>query len=56
LEEVECVVCMEHERDVIVMPCFHVCMCAACAQIVKQKHGSCPMCGVEIEDTMEIAS
>lgn len=55
-DEVECVVCMDRGRDVIVMPCFHVCMCAVCAEIVTQKHGCCPMCGVPITGVMEIAS
>uniref|UniRef100_A0A8C1TKM0 Leucine rich repeat and sterile alpha motif containing 1 n=1 Tax=Cyprinus carpio TaxID=7962 RepID=A0A8C1TKM0_CYPCA len=36
----ECVVCMEHESQVIFLPCGHVCCCQTCSDALQ----SCPMC------------
>ena len=36
----ECVVCLERQAQVAVIPCGHVCLCAECAQ----QQGLCPIC------------
>ena len=53
-----CVVCMEHEKSVVLIPCKHMCMCKGCtdkliAQSERQK-AICPLCRDLIMDTMEI--
>lgn len=54
-EETECVVCMEREREVLCLPCSHLCMCASCAGQVQARHGTCPMCHQQLEGVLEIA-
>lgn len=51
-----CVVCMEREKRVVLLPCKHCCMCKECTdQIVA--HGcdqaQCPVCRQLIVDTLE---
>ncbi|XP_051981320.1 E3 ubiquitin-protein ligase LRSAM1-like isoform X1 [Xyrauchen texanus] len=36
----ECVVCMEHEAQMIFLPCGHVCCCQTCSNALQ----SCPLC------------
>jgi len=42
-EERECVVCGEHQRDVIFWPCRHICACKECTQSLRQPD-TCPIC------------
>jgi hypothetical protein len=39
-----CVVCLDLQRNVLIKPCKHFCLCAHCAQSVQQ----CPVCRREI--------
>lgn len=42
-----CVVCLDQTREVIVMPCGHVCLCADCMIQINQRspyERNCPMC------------
>lgn len=41
--EQACVICLNHIREVIVLNCGHVCMCAECADLLPAPKG-CPMC------------
>jgi hypothetical protein len=40
----ECVVCMSLERDTIVLPCRHLCVCAECAEETRGRMDKCPIC------------
>ena len=41
----ECVVCLEHGRDHVMLPCGHLCVCGACAlQVQGEPIPVCPMC------------
>lgn len=44
--EQRCVVCVDHPREVICLPCGHVCLCEDCAIRI---HTSCPVCQTRIE-------
>lgn len=44
--EVRCIVCMENPREVILLPCKHVCLCEDCAEKINRK---CPVCDKRIE-------
>lgn len=47
-----CVVCLVRNREVIVLPCGHVCLCADCMVLINRQHilqRKCPMCRQRIE-------
>uniref|UniRef100_A0A6A7G6D0 E3 ubiquitin-protein ligase LRSAM1-like n=3 Tax=Hirondellea gigas TaxID=1518452 RepID=A0A6A7G6D0_9CRUS len=44
--EAECVVCMENNSSIVLLPCGHVCVCHTCSVPIS----SCPMCRAGIYD------
>jgi len=40
----ECVICMSEERDTMLLPCRHLCLCSSCAQSLRYQANSCPIC------------
>jgi hypothetical protein len=46
----KCVICMQQERDSLLLPCRHLCSCSYCGQQISQ----CPLCRVKIESKMQI--
>ena len=50
-ESVECIVCMERAREVMMEPCGHVCICRACADRMRLPGGriKCPVCRIRAE-------
>jgi hypothetical protein len=44
-----CVVCLEREREVVLHPCRHYCLCIECSDRLRQ----CPICRGPIEDTID---
>ena len=40
----ECVICLSEPRDTAVLPCRHLCLCAACAQQLTFQSNKCPVC------------
>jgi len=51
-EHAQCVVCLGAEREVILLNCGHVCVCADCAgEIIRNGH-NCPVCRSAIERIM----
>jgi len=40
----ECVVCLTDPREVFVLPCRHLCLCADCAPDYKRQWNKCPIC------------
>jgi len=43
----ECIVCMTNPRDVILLTCGHVCVCADCASMLPSNR--CPVCRSQID-------
>lgn len=41
-----CVVCRQNPREIILLPCGHVCLCEDCADGI---HEHCPVCRKDIE-------
>lgn len=40
----ECLVCLDTDKDTVIMPCGHLCVCSDCGKgLVKNKH-TCPIC------------
>jgi hypothetical protein len=50
-----CVVCEESKKQVMLLPCKHMCLCKGCAAecLFKTLH-ECPMCRAKIENSMEV--
>jgi len=40
----ECVVCMSENRTTVVLPCRHLCLCKACAELLRYQSNKCPIC------------
>ena len=45
-----CTVCLDNQRDVVLLPCGHVCSCRQCADLVN----NCPICRTHIERSVPI--
>ncbi|XP_065090491.1 mitochondrial E3 ubiquitin protein ligase 1 [Ochlerotatus camptorhynchus] len=45
-DEQRCVVCVDNPKEVICLPCGHVCLCENCAEKIKL---NCPVCRAKIE-------
>ncbi|KAG1669074.1 hypothetical protein FOA52_003992 [Chlamydomonas sp. UWO 241] len=51
-EESLCVVCMDAERCMTLLPCRHRVLCRSCAGSVRAKNDECPMCRCPIKDAV----
>ena len=41
----KCTICLTEEKNTIVVPCGHLCVCKGCAtEFAKQKSPDCPIC------------
>lgn len=53
-----CVVCQTEEKNIVVMPCRHMCMCKSCCtqlfRIQRYARKTCPLCRHTITSTLEI--
>lgn len=54
LEDKYCVICQDHQKSVLLLPCRHVCLCAACNTRLKNYNRTCPICRTVVERTMKI--
>jgi len=54
-EERLCVVCEDGKKEVLLMPCKHMCLCKNCADICLFKTiKECPMCRATVKDSMQV--
>ena len=49
-EENECCICMDARRQLVFLPCGHVCCCRACGEPI----AVCPLCRVQIDQKINI--
>lgn len=50
-----CVVCMEHPRSVVLVPCGHMALCSVCCEKIIVKDGkACPMCCQAVDYHVEV--
>jgi hypothetical protein len=53
-----CVVCQDQAKNVLLLPCRHMCMCAPCAQTITRTaliyRRICPLCRAPIEAIMSV--
>ena len=52
-----CVICQDNVKNILLMPCRHVCMCQQC--LLEIRHGrvhlaQCPLCRMHIQSTLEV--
>ncbi len=47
-----CLICMNNMIDVIIKPCYHLCMCNQCYRLLGKKN--CPCCNVQIKKIKNI--
>jgi len=47
-----CMLCSSGKREVLMLPCRHLCLCPRCS--VTQKVAKCPTCSMEVESTMAV--
>jgi hypothetical protein len=45
-EETMCAVCMDAPKNRVVLPCMHMCVCEACARLLRDR---CPVCRGPVE-------
>ena len=54
-EETMCVVCFDAPKDHIIVPCYHLCVCEACANLLTQMDKpTCPICRTAIQQTNKV--
>jgi hypothetical protein len=54
-EETLCVVCFDAPKDHIIVPCYHLCVCEACANLLTQmEKPTCPICRRAIQQTNKV--
>lgn len=49
-----CKICMFEQKDTLVMPCGHLCMCNDCGKMCLEKNPLCPMCRGAIASLLPI--
>lgn len=54
LKGIECVICMSEIRDVIIMPCRHLCLCKMCAINLRVQSNNCPICRIPFIALLQI--
>jgi rubrerythrin len=53
--EDQCVMCFDAPKDHIIIPCGHVCVCEACANLLTQMSKPlCPICRTAIQHTNKV--
>ena len=44
-ERLECAICLFNKRDTVIIPCYHMCLCSSCGNMLRaQTSKKCPMC------------
>ncbi|KAH8261895.1 hypothetical protein KR038_004466 [Drosophila bunnanda] len=50
-----CVICMERSRNIVIMPCRHLCLCKECSQqLLLRYENRCPVCRNDIVSFLSV--
>mmetsp|Transcript_6293 Transcript_6293/g.9149 ORF Transcript_6293/g.9149 Transcript_6293/m.9149 type:complete len:426 (-) Transcript_6293:66-1343(-) len=49
-----CAICFEGNADIVTLPCKHVHLCAACANVLRQNSEKCPICRSKIDNFVSL--
>ncbi len=52
--ESTCVICLTDIRNVVLLPCRHLCLCGSCAENLKFQSANCPICRVPFRALLQI--
>jgi len=52
--ESTCVICLTDIRNVLLLPCRHLCLCGSCAENLKFQSANCPICRVPFRALLQI--
>merc|ERR1712217_359308 len=44
-----CIVCLDGDRDHVLIPCGHICICADCKSLYTGDDAECPLCRAKVE-------
>ncbi|KAJ2718660.1 hypothetical protein GGI07_005651 [Coemansia sp. Benny D115] len=50
----QCAICLSDDRDTVLLPCRHMCMCRECANTYRQQSNKCPICRTVVETILHI--
>jgi len=50
----ECIVCLGLEKDTMILPCRHLCLCHSCAIQVSMEMRKCPICRNNISSMLNL--
>jgi hypothetical protein len=55
-QSVECVICLTNKKNILLLPCKHLCLCSECAnnQEPSQRIAECPLCRKIITDKVSV--
>ena len=48
--ETDCAICCDNPRDTLLIPCYHIVVCAVCSPRVKK----CLICKAQVESTIQV--
>lgn len=51
-----CLICFTNGINTMIQPCNHMCLCEECAQLMKNKTESCPLCRQRIVSFMTLSA
>ncbi|CAF0824724.1 unnamed protein product [Rotaria sp. Silwood1] len=52
--ESTCVICLTDKRNVLLLPCRHLCLCGSCAENLKFQSANCPICRVPFRALLQM--
>ncbi|KAJ1900812.1 hypothetical protein LPJ66_001235 [Kickxella alabastrina] len=55
-ESPQCAICLSDDRDTVLLPCRHMCMCRECANTYRQQSNKCPICRTVVDTILHIQS
>jgi len=52
--ESTCVICLTDIRNVLLLPCRHLCLCGTCAENLKYQSANCPICRIPFRALLQV--
>jgi len=53
-DENVCKVCFDRKIDIVLVPCFHYCICEDCSSVVMEQNKLCPICNIHIDKAQKL--
>ena len=51
--DINCIICLDSPREVLINPCGHVCLCHDCSRNIVYDGNKCPICRLNIESVQK---